>query len=58
MLPAFLSHPAACLEVPLGAAPLHAEVTIARKHERLIPACLEPVDERDVVAFAVHGSKK
>lgn len=55
MLPAFLSHPAACLVVPLGAASLHAQVTIARRHERLIPACLEPVEERNVVAFAVQG---
>lgn len=58
MLPAFLSHPAACLVMPLGAAPLHAEVTFARKHEQLIPACLEPVEQKNVVGFAVQGSNK
>lgn len=53
-----LSHPAACLVMPLGAAPLHAQVTFARKHEQIIPACLVPVEQRNIVGFAVQGRNK
>lgn len=55
-LQVFVSHPAACVVVALGAVLLNAEVTTARKLEWFILTCLEPSEK--CIALAVLSTNR